>query len=219
MYASIARNLPCQAIDALTPAGNTKTGAVYEQRVRVSDDKNGKTLTLRRIEIRLHSATRDGDTTLSVLTNLPPEVSAVAIADDYLTRWTIEQHFQFLTQSLKCELPGLGQPRAALFGFAMALMAANALAVLRGGLRSAHGAEAEAELSGHYLADELAHDYRALLKYAAGTDWRGWRDLPAAELATLLRTLAAARQTARHDAQPARPQEAAKAKARVRFPT
>lgn len=184
------RTLPCEAIDGLRPAGNTKTGAVYEQRVRATaaDDTP---LTLRRIQIRLHSATRDGDTTLAVLTNLPPEVSAVQIADDYLTRWTIEQHFQFLTQSLKCELPGLGQPRAALFGFAMAVLAANALAVVRGGVRSAHGVKAEAELSGHYLADELAHDYRALLKYAAGTDWQGWRDLPAAQLAALLRTLAA----------------------------
>jgi Transposase DDE domain len=184
-------SLPCQAIDALTPAGNTATGAVYEQRVQVTDPDDGTKLTLRRIEIRLHSATRDGDTTLAVLTNLPPEVSAVAIADDYLTRWTIEQHFQFLTQSLKCELPGLGQPRAALFGFAMAVLAANALAVVRGGLRSAHGVAAEAELSGHYLADELAHDYRALLKYAAAADWHGWRDLSAAQLAPLLRTLAA----------------------------
>jgi hypothetical protein len=185
------RTLPCEAIDGLRPAGNTKTGAVYEQRVRATDPDDGTHLTLRRIQIRLHSATRDGDTTLAVLTNLPPEVSAVQIADDYLTRWTIEQHFQFLTQSLKCELPGLGQPRAALFGFAMAVLAANALAVVRGGVRSAHGVQAEAELSGHYLADELAHDYRALLKYAVGTDWQGWRDLPAAQLAPLLRTLAA----------------------------
>jgi Transposase DDE domain len=183
--------LPCELIDALRPAGNTATGAVYEQRVQAADPEKGTKLTLRRIEIRLHSATRDGDTTLAVLTNLPPEVSAVEIANDYLTRWTIEQHFQFLTQSLKCELPGLGQPRAALFGFAMAVLAGNALAVVRGGLRSAHGVEAEGELSGHYLADELAHDYRALQKYAAATDWRGWRDLPAAQLAPLLRTLAA----------------------------
>jgi hypothetical protein len=184
-------NLPCQAIDALTPAGNTATGAVYEQRVRATDPNDGTKLSLRRIEIRLHSATRDGDTTLAVLTNLPPEVSAVEIANDYLTRWTIEQHFQFLTESLQCELPGLGRPRAALFGFAMAVLAGNALAVVRGGVRSAHGVAAEAELSGYYLADELAHDYRALQKYAAATNWQGWRDLSAAQLAPLLRALAA----------------------------
>jgi hypothetical protein len=183
--------LPCQALDALTPAGNTPTGAVYEQRVQATDPEHGTTLTLRRIEIRLHQPTRDGDGTLAVLTNLPAAVSAVEIAEDYRTRWTIETHFQFLTQSLQCELPGLGQPRAALFGFAMALLAGNALAVVRGGLRSAHGAEAEAEVSGYYLADELGHDYRALLKYAPGEHWQAWRDLPPVKLAPLLCTLAA----------------------------
>ena len=39
--------------------------------------------------------------------------------------------------------------RAALFGFAMALLASNALAVVRGSLRSAQGPEAEAEASGN----------------------------------------------------------------------
>ena len=58
-------------------------------------------------------------------------MSAQRIAQLYLERWTIEKHFQFLTQSLHCELPGLGKPKAALFGFAMALVAANALAAVR----------------------------------------------------------------------------------------
>ncbi len=175
----------------MRPAGNTTTGAVYEQRVRVLDPDSGATLTLRRIELRLHDKTRDGDDTLAVLTNLPATATAVAIVEAYRTRWTIEQHFQFLTQSLKCELPGLGQPRAALFGFAMALLAANALAVLRGGIRSAHGADAEAELSGYYLADEIAHDYRTLLKYVPAEHWQAWRGLAAVQLAPLLRALAA----------------------------
>jgi Transposase DDE domain len=183
--------LPCEAIEGLTPAGNTQTGAVYEQRVRATDPETGMALTLRRIEVRLHKKTRDGDDTIAVLTNLPAALTAVEIAEDYLVRWTIEKHFQFLTQSLKCELPGLGKPRAALFGFAMALLAANALAVVRGGLRSAHGVAAEAELSGFYLADEIAHDYRALMKYVPAEHWRAWRDLPAVQLAPLLRTLAA----------------------------
>jgi hypothetical protein len=185
------RSLPCRALERLRRCGQTETGAVYEQRVQATDPDTGATLTLRRIEVRLQQKTRDGDATIAVLTNLPAEVSAVAIADLYRKRWTIEQHFQFLTQSLHCELPGLGQPRAALFGFAMALLAANALAVVRGGLRSAHGAEAEAELSGYYLADEIAHDYRALMKYVPAAHWQPWRDLSAAQLAPLLCTLAA----------------------------
>jgi len=184
-------SLPCQALDPLQRRGETKTGVVYEQRVQARDPDTDAVLTLRRIEIRLSGTTRDGDRTLAVLTNLPDTVAAVAIAEDYLVRWTIEKHFQFLTQSLQCELPGLGQPRAALFGFAMALLAANALAVVRAGLRSAHGAEAEAEVSGYYLADEIAHDYRALMKYGPAEQWPCWRELSAVALAPLLRSLAA----------------------------
>ena len=83
------------------------------------------------------------------------------IAELYLLRWTIEKHFQFLTQSLHCELPGLGQPRAALFGFAMALLAGNALAVVRASIRSVHGVLAEAEdlrlLLGRRNRSRLSH--------------------------------------------------------------
>src|SRR5207253_5586255 len=133
--------------------------------VQITDAQSGYILLLRRIEVRLFQKTRDGERTIALLTNLADEVSALEIAPLYLVRWTIETHFQFLTQSLHCELPGLGQPRAALFGFAMALLAANALAVVRASIRSAHGVKAEAEVSGYYLADEIAHDYRTLMKY------------------------------------------------------
>jgi hypothetical protein len=121
---------------------------------------------------------------------LPKKVSALQIANLYRTRWTIETHFQFLTQSLNCEVSGLGKPRAALFAFAMALVAANALAVVRGTLRSVHGKEAEAEVSSYYLADEMAFDYRAAMKYFPPETWVGWQGLPAAAMAELLRSLA-----------------------------
>ena len=185
------RGLPCRALDPLRLCGESKTGTIYEQRVQATDPETGAILTLRRIEVRLFTETRDGERTIALLTNLPATVTALDVAEDYRVRWTIEKHFQFLTQSLQCELPGLGQPRAALFGFSMALMAANALAVVRGAVRSAHGAEAEAEVSGYYLADEIAHDYRTLMKYVPAEQWQGWKDLPAVALAPLLRRLAA----------------------------
>ena len=185
------QNLPCQPLEKLKKVGKTETGVVYEQHVRVTDPESGEKLRLRRIEVRLFGETRDGDRTLAVLTNLPDEVSALTLADTYLVRWTIETHFQFLTQSLHCELPGLGRPRAALFGFAMALVAANALAVVRGSIRSEHGAKAEAEVSGYYLADEIAHDYRTLMKYLPADQWLGWRGLTPAALGKLLGALAA----------------------------
>jgi IS4 transposase len=184
------RSLPCTALAPLRKCGETDTGVVYEQLVEVTDPDTDTSLKLRRIEVRLHTKTRDGDRTIALLTNLPKKISAWRLAEIYRERWTIEKHFQFLTQSLHCELPGLGQPRAALFAFAMALLAANALAVVRASLRSVHGESAEAEVSGHYLADEIAHDYRTLMKYLPPEQWTGWRALSPSALVLLLRSLA-----------------------------
>lgn len=184
------RTLPCVPLSKLTQGGQTETGLVYEQPVQASDPATGETLRLRRIEVRLFEKTRDGERVLALLTNLPAQVAAVQIAALYLERWTIENHFQFLTQSLHCELPGLGQPQAALFAFAMALVAGNALAVLRGSIRSVHGNKAEAEISGYYLADEISHDYRTLMKYLPAAQWTGWQALAPVALARLLSAVA-----------------------------
>ncbi len=183
-------NLPCTPVSELKKCGTTATGEVYEQRVQATDPDSGEIVELRRIEVRLFQKTRDGERTIALLTNLPKEIPALQIADLYRDRWTIEKHFQFLTQSLHCEVSGLGQPRAALFAFSMALVAGNALAVLRGNLRTIHGAEAETEISGYYLAEEVAGDYRALMKYMPADQWTGWRDLPAQAMARLLRAVA-----------------------------
>jgi hypothetical protein len=184
------RSLPCTALGKLCPCGDTETGVVHEEEVEVTDPDTDRRLKLRRIEVRLHTKTRDGAGTIALLTNLPKKISALRLAEIYRERWTIEKHFQFLTQSLQCELPGLGQPRAALFAFAMALLAANVLAVMRASLRSVHGAAAEAEISGYYLADEIAHDYRTLMKYLPPEEWTGWRGLSSSTLVGLLRSLA-----------------------------
>jgi hypothetical protein len=77
-----------------------------------------------------------------------------------------------------------------LFAFAMSLVASNALAIVRGSLRSAHGKEAEAEVSGYYLADEVGAQYRTLGKYLRAEQWKGWRKLGAEEMATLLTEIA-----------------------------
>jgi len=184
------RNVPCKSVSRLKKCGTTTTGTVYEQCVQIPDPDSGLIIPLRRIEVRLLEKTRDGDRTIGLLTNLPTAVSALEIAELYRARWTIETHFQLLTQSLHCEVSGLGEPRAALFAFAMALVAANALAVIRGSLRSAHGTAAEAEISGYYLADEVAGDYRTLMKYLPADQWTGWRHLPVQAMASLLTVVA-----------------------------
>lgn len=184
------QSLPCQAVSQLHKVGSTKTGTVYEQRVRVTDPETGASLELRRIELRLFAKTRAGARTIVMLTNLPAKVTAVRLTEIYHGRWTVEQHFHFLTEALHCEVKGLGQPRAALFMFALALLAGNALAVVRASIRQAHGSDIEAELSGYYLADEVAHDYRTLMKYLPPDQWLGWRRLQAKDLLRLLITIA-----------------------------
>jgi hypothetical protein len=183
-------NLPVKVVSKLVKCGETETGRVYEQRVQATDPNTGETMLLRRIEVRLFEKTRDGDVIIGLLTNLPDTVDAVAIAEIYRKRWTIETQFQFLTGSLHCEVPGLGKPKAALFAFAMSLVASNALAVVRGSIRAAHGKEAEAEVSGYYLADEIGAQYRTLAKYLPAEKWEGWRKLGAKEMASLLTELA-----------------------------
>jgi len=183
-------SLAWKAVSRLKRCGETKTGIVYEQRVCVTDPDSGATLLLRRIELRLFEKTRDGERTIVLLTNLPDEIPALRIVEIYRERWTIEKQFQFLTQSLNCEVQGLGKPRAALFMFALALVAGNALAAVRGALRQAHGVEAEAEISGFYLADEVAFDYRTLMKYLPPDQWVGWRSLKAKDLVRLQTVLA-----------------------------
>jgi hypothetical protein len=184
------RALPVKVMSKLVKCGESETGTVYEQRVHATDPDTGATVVLRRIEVRLREKTRDGERTIGLLTNLPDDVSAVAIAEIYRKRWTIETQFKFLTESLHCEVPGLGEPRAALFAFAMSLVASNALSVVRASMRAAHGKEAEAEVSGYYLADELGAQYRTLAKYLCAEQWEGWRTLEAKDIAQLLTEIA-----------------------------
>jgi hypothetical protein len=57
----------------------------------------------------------------------------------------------------------LEYPQAALFGFCVALVAYNAMAVVFAALRSVHGAEKiDQEVSGYYIASEIAETYRGL---------------------------------------------------------
>ncbi|MDJ0595737.1 MAG: transposase [Pleurocapsa sp. MO_226.B13] len=106
--------------------------------------------------LRLHQPTRDGETEIAILTNLPETVAdGFKIAELYRKRWTVETFFQVVTTSLNCEIKTLGYPRAALFSFSMAL-AYNALSTLRAALIRVHGTgKIEAGLSNYYLTEEI----------------------------------------------------------------
>ena len=108
------------------------------------------------------------------MTNLPAEVTAAACCEAYRGRWQIEGHYQALTDLLHCEVPGLGYPRAALFAFSMSAVAGNALAVLKGNLRVAHGEEMAAEVSDFALVDEVAEVYPGMMMAVPPARWPTW---------------------------------------------
>ena len=57
-------------------------------------DGDGGTMLVRRITVELDKPTRDGETEIHILTNLPAEVAdALAIAELYRRRWTVETAF------------------------------------------------------------------------------------------------------------------------------
>jgi len=114
--------------------GRTETGAVREQAIAVAEAQ----ARWRRIELALDVPTEDGDSTLWLWSNLPEAVTAGRIAELYRTRWRIEGMFGRLERVLHSELRSLGHPRAALLGFAAAVLAYNVLALLQRAVEQAH---------------------------------------------------------------------------------
>ena len=119
--------------------GRIETGAVFEQRLRATNEA-GEILFLRRVSVVLDEPTRDGDTEIHLLTNLPAKgVHAEVVADLYRRRWTIETAFQELEATLGGEISTLGYPKAALFAFCVALVSYNVLSTVKAALRGARG--------------------------------------------------------------------------------
>jgi hypothetical protein len=173
---------------ALRYVGRSATGAVYEQDVAVG----AAGWQLRCIIVKLFRPTQEGDTEIRLLTNVPPDrADALALAEVYLRRWTIEHSFQELTEQLRCEAQTLAYPKAALFGFALAVCAYNLLAVLKGALAAAHGPEkVEQELSTYAMAEEIRQDSSGLDIAIPAAFWRRFGRMTSAELAAWLRDLA-----------------------------
>jgi hypothetical protein len=159
--------------------GRVETGVAWEQRVWVEDRHTGQRLAARRVILKLDDPTRDGDTAIRLLTNLPRRIPATAIALVYRRRWTLEGHFDFVKNQLQGEIESLGRPRAALLMMCLAVVAANALAVVRQALVVSQEVELS-ELSGYYLADELAGNARAVEALVATRSWQSLASRPVA---------------------------------------
>jgi hypothetical protein len=173
--------------------GRCPTGMIYEQKMRLRDAE-GHGRDVRRVTIELKKPTRDGETEIHLLTNLPAKAaSARSVADLYLRRWTVEKAFHELDQALHGEIKTLGYPGAALLSFCVALLAYNVISVVKSALAAVHKAEAKREdLSGYYLAGELAAAYHGMMIAVPAEEWtRHFASLSPAELAHLLKTMAA----------------------------
>jgi hypothetical protein len=165
---------------------------LYEHPICVTEPDTGATLIVRRITVQLLTPTRDGETELHLLTNLPvTDASAPLISTLYADRWTIETAFQHLTVDLACEVDTLGYPKAALFGFCVALVAYNVVALVKGALRAAHGAAyVEEQLSMYYLTLEVAQVATGMEIALEAESWEIFRQMSTAEFTTTLVAIA-----------------------------
>lgn len=85
----------------------------------------------------------------------------------------------------------MAYPRAALFGFCIALVAYNTLAVLQAALRRVHGAErVDHQVSGYYLAEEVSATYQGMMIALPPPEWEAFQHLPVDRMATWLIELA-----------------------------
>ena len=180
---------PLEHVGKVRRCGRCETGMVSEQTIRIEDDA-GQVFFWRKITLELDKPTRDGETEIVLISNLPPRVKATTIATAYRERWTIEQHFQRLTDWLHCEVPTLGYPRAALFAFAMSLVAANALAILIAAIRAVHGHEAADNLSYSALVDEVGGNYRGMMLALPAHRWSFIHRYTKSQTARLMRVIA-----------------------------
>lgn len=169
----------------------TETGWVSECRAQVLRDGQVE-LEVRLLRVRLKQPTQEGDSEIYLLTNLPAAVRTTHVAAVYLKRWTIEVAFGELTVNLKCEVNTLAYPKAALFGFCVALVMYNVLAVVKRAVAARQGrATVQEELSSYYLAEEVAGVYRGMMIALPTACWVEVQALSAKELAELLRGWAA----------------------------
>src|SRR5499426_3308198 len=122
------RQVQGELVGHLTYKGASRSGPVYEQPLLIRDPECGETMRVRRITVKLTEPTRNGDTELHILSNVPTRrASALQLARLYGKRWSIETAFCEITTTLSCESNTLAYPTAALFTFCLALLAYNAV--------------------------------------------------------------------------------------------
>lgn len=163
-------------------------GTVYEQRIEIRLP-DGSWHSIRRITIKLAQPTRDNDTEIHLLTNLPFSISAVIIADAYSGRWTIETCLGYLAQSLNAEINTLAYPGAALLCYCLGLVLFNMMSALKTLLYEFSTTPAKPQLSYYYLALEIAESRLGMQVTIDDDYWEKFASMPLAEFAAHLRSI------------------------------
>jgi Transposase DDE domain len=162
---------------------HTPESVITEQQVMAGD------VECRCVIIRLKTPLRDGTTVIRILTNVPrKQLSARRAAAMYRTRWKIEAAFQELTDNLRCEIKTLAYPKAALFAFALAVVAYNVLVVTRVAIASGLKTEGvtEAQLSSYHMATEMATHSAGMSIAVPKLEWQRFVTMTAKQFAAWL---------------------------------
>ena len=210
-----AATLSWELVGRRKKLGRIETGVVYEQKMRIVA-QDGTQQQIRRITVKLDEPTRDGDEEIHVLTNLPRRVNGRKIAALYRKRWNIETAFQEMAEHLHGEINTLGYPKAALFGFCLALVSYNMFSITKAAVSAAHGEEEAQALSTYYVADEIAATYRGMMIVIPPTYWtERFAQLTPAQMARTLVDLATGIDLTRYRKNPWTPKQRTKRKGRL----
>jgi IS4 transposase len=172
---------------------SVETGRVREQSIALaaSEDQAAPLPSWRRIELELDRPNDSGDTHIGLWSNLPEGIDAATIARLYRKRWRIEGMFGRLESVMNGEIKTLGHPRAALLGFAVAVLAYNVLALLKAVTEQAHrAAHPQLDVSTYHLAVEISSMYESMAVIVPPEHWPRADDDPQRLLQRLLRLAA-----------------------------
>lgn len=184
-------NMPWTPKSPIEFIGETDTGKVFEQKA-VIISKNNEEVEVRRILVKLKKPTRNDEEEIGLFTNVPVEdADAIKISEIYRLRWGVETAFQKLEKHLNSEINTLAYPKAALFGFCIALVAFNIYAIVMAALRVAHPYnDINEEVSEYYIAEEISTTCTGMVIAVPDEEWGVFRKGTVYEVAVLLVELA-----------------------------
>lgn len=169
--------------------GRVATGVVYEQALKLSTADDA--MVVRRVTVELDTPTRDGDSEIHILTNLPCAVPATKVAELYRHRWEEETAFNVLQMTLTCEHSGIGHPHAAALLFCMSVLAFNLRQTIFAALYATHAEEDVDEISHFHVSKNVSDKTEGMLIAITAEEWTALIPTTIQGIASLLREIAA----------------------------